>query len=312
MTLQTALIGCGNIGSRYDRGREVPPAYSHAGALHLHPDCALTAIADPNPEYLVECGNRWGIQARYADYTSLFKQYQPDVAIIATPSSLRLPVIQAALAANVQAIICEKPLALTLPEAEQIAALCAAQNVPLFVNFLRRWDVGAQQLAARLPELGALHSLRGDYVNGIANNATHLIDLIHWWGGAVAQIDMVKPVYEGSPLVMFSLDNGAIGSLHPHTGYDIFGLELFFERGIVRLSEGGYRLEIRPLADANPLAQMQTLGAWQSIPSGLDDSLLRLLDNVREVVAGQGAPLCGAAEGVVVSRVLQQILDFAP
>jgi len=308
MPYRAALIGCGNMGSRYDDHRVADPPYSHAGALTLHPDFELIAIADPNEKNLSDCGQRWGIDNCYTSHDALFASHQPDIAIIATPSQIRLAPITVAIRAGVKAIICEKPLALTLEEATKIQTLI--KDIPCVMNFSRRWDSGAQQVPQILQSMGALQSARGVYVNGIANNATHLIDLLHWWVGEIQQINYIDSVYPTSPTVYFKFEQGGVGSLQAHRGFDIFGLELLYEAGLLRLEDGGSIIRYRLTKQVSQLARMPILGDWQSIPSGLNHTLMKMLDNTAQVLRQNTQPLCDITDGVRVTQFLQHIQDM--
>lgn len=314
MVYSVALIGCGKMGSGYDEGRDLKtaPPYSHAGALSQHPDFELVALADSDEAKLAASGERWGVMARYPDPQSLFSALQPDVAIIATPSTIRLSVIKAALEAGVKAIICEKPLALNGLEAQQILTRCAFADVPLLLNFSRRWDSAAQTAATISAELGQIEYVRGLFVGDIKNNGGHLIDLIRWWTGVeIKAVESINAHFEQIKAVQFSLSNGASGELRAIKSYDIFELDLFFEGGRIRLSESGYKIEIQRRQAANALAGMPTLSPSETLPSGLDFALMRMLDNLAGVLRGEAQPLCDGADGLAVSRAFDLIMAAA-
>jgi predicted dehydrogenase len=74
-----------------------------------------------------------------------------DALVIATRHDTHASLTAAALAAG-KAVFCEKPLALSWPELEQVAAAWAASDAPLLVGFNRRHSELARQLADWLPE----------------------------------------------------------------------------------------------------------------------------------------------------------------
>lgn len=303
MIYRVALAGCGRMGSRYDDGRNPPtPPYSHAGAVTQHPKFQLVAVADSDELNRRDCAARWGT-ASYADVGEMLQAHKPDVLIVATPSEIRLGPILAA--AEVRAIVCEKPLALSVAEADEIIQACGEK--PVLVNFSRRWDTAAQSAAAWVEKLGPVQHVRGLYVNGIANNGAHLLDLINWWCGGIAEMTEHYPVYAGSPEIRFRLEKGGGGSLVPVSGYDIFELDVFCQGGVIRLRDSGYTITVQTLADANALTRWPALQSPEKLPSGLDLALPRMLDNLAAVLEGQEKPACGLPEGLAVTRLLDSI-----
>jgi predicted dehydrogenase len=77
--------------------------------------------------------------------------------VLATPHSLHLEQVVAAARAG-KHVFCEKPLALTLADAEQMVAACAAAGVTLAVGHNRRWWPAMRELG-RLAAAGALGTL---------------------------------------------------------------------------------------------------------------------------------------------------------
>jgi predicted dehydrogenase len=210
------------------------------------------------------------------------------------------------LGAGVRAIICEKPLALTLPEAEAIIAACAAADTPLIVNFTRRFDLAAQQAAAWLAEQGPVQAAQGVYVRGIANNGAHLLDLLHWWAGDIQEVVYQRARWPDSPDVVLRLAGGGLAMLNAVSGYDLFRLDVFAAQGVLRLDDGGLKITLRA-ADAPTPSGITSLLPPQRLPSGLDHALMNLYDHAAEVLAGNAAPLCGPLDGLAVTRTLAMI-----
>ena len=77
--------------------------------------------------------------------------------VLATPHSLHLEQVVAAARAG-KHVFCEKPLALTLADAEQMVAACAAAGVTLAVGHNRRWWPAMRELG-RLAAAGAFGTL---------------------------------------------------------------------------------------------------------------------------------------------------------
>lgn len=81
-----------------------------------------------------------------------------DLAIIATPNALHAPQAKAALEAG-KAVVIDKPFALDLAEAREVAALAKARGLFLSVFHNRRWDADFLALKTEL-ESGRLGDIR--------------------------------------------------------------------------------------------------------------------------------------------------------
>lgn len=127
--LRLGLIGCGGI-----------VQLSHAPSYLAIPSLAdVVALADPVAANLAYLGTTFDVPptARYADYLEMLAQADLDVVTIATPHHLHVEHALNAIAAGV-AVISEKPMALTLAEADAILEATERNGVAYTVvhNFL--------------------------------------------------------------------------------------------------------------------------------------------------------------------------------
>ncbi|AYM65749.1 Gfo/Idh/MocA family oxidoreductase [Agrobacterium fabrum] len=127
-TINVGLIGAGRIGSFH--GESV--------AKRLV-DAALIAVADRAPGAAAELADKLGADASYTDVAEMLSHPGLDAVIIATPARFHTNILMQAAEAG-KAIFCEKPMALTLEDADRGIAAAKAAGVPLQVGFNRRWD----------------------------------------------------------------------------------------------------------------------------------------------------------------------------
>ncbi len=127
-TVNVGLIGAGRIGSFH--GESV--------AKRLV-DAELIAVADPAPGAAAKLAERLGADASYTDVAEMLSHPGLDAVIIATPARFHTNILVQAAEAG-KAIFCEKPMALTLEDADRGIAAAKAAGVPLQVGFNRRWD----------------------------------------------------------------------------------------------------------------------------------------------------------------------------
>ena len=87
-----------------------------------------------------------------SDFKALLAATQPDFVDIITPPNTHLDLVKTAVDAGVKAIICQKPLAPNLEEAEQIVAYTAAKNVRLMVHENFRFQPWHQEIKKLIVE----------------------------------------------------------------------------------------------------------------------------------------------------------------
>lgn len=102
------IIGCGMI------------AQFHAKSIAEIPDAELVAAFDSVPEGVDRFAAQYGVKAYY-DLDALLASPDVDVVCICTPSGLHTAQAVAAMKAG-KHVVCEKPMSLTLAEADELIA----------------------------------------------------------------------------------------------------------------------------------------------------------------------------------------------
>jgi len=133
------IIGAGRMGS------------FHAETLARRlPGTRLAAVTDPAPGAAQRLADRLGCPRALTDPGQMLADPAIDAVVIATPARTHAGLVEAAARAG-KAVYCEKPMALTLADANRaIAAACRA-GIALQVGFNRRYDAGSAPLTTRSP-----------------------------------------------------------------------------------------------------------------------------------------------------------------
>ncbi len=132
--LRIGVVGVGHLGQH------------HARILSAMPGVRLVGVADASPERAAAVAARCQTTA-LADYRRLLPAV--DAAVIAVPTVLHREVAGAFLQRGIATLV-EKPMAGTLAEAEQLAALADATGAVLQVGHIERFNPALQALD-RLP-----------------------------------------------------------------------------------------------------------------------------------------------------------------
>lgn len=115
----------------------------------------LVSVVDIDEARADEVAAEFGAKTKHTDFEVLFAEEELDVVSVATPDHLHLAPTLAALHAGVNVLL-EKPMALSVADAEQMVEAVEASGLKLMVNFAPRWQLPVAKLRASLDrgELG--------------------------------------------------------------------------------------------------------------------------------------------------------------
>ena len=135
-----------------------------AGALSSDPERAKASAAD----YDIDLSRAYGsYQELFDRERALPADKRIDFVSIATPNHMHFPVAKAAVEAGFH-VICDKPLTLTLAEAEELAKIVKQSNVVFAVthNYTGYPLVRQAREMVLSGELGEIQAIRAEYIQG--------------------------------------------------------------------------------------------------------------------------------------------------
>jgi len=150
--IKTAVFGAGFMGK------------VHTEQIRRLGNVEIVALAAVSEQEASQFGAAYGIERTTADWKSLLADSEIQAVHICTPNVLHYPMAKAALEAG-KAVLCEKPLTMTVAEARELVQLAQAKGVPNCVNHnLRYYPVvqQARQMVAR-GDLGEILIVQGTY-----------------------------------------------------------------------------------------------------------------------------------------------------
>lgn len=113
------------------------------------PGATCAAIYNHTREKAARLAGEFAIPAVYDDAAALLDEVRPDFVDIITDPSTHGAFVELAARRRVP-VVCQKPLAPTLAEAERLARICTEAGVPLIVHENWRWQHPLRQLKAVL------------------------------------------------------------------------------------------------------------------------------------------------------------------
>lgn len=223
--MRICVVGSGAVG------------LTHVETIAHTPGYALAGIADPAPS-AEAVARQYGTPA-FADHRDLIAAQQPQGAVIAAPNALHLPIGRDFLEAGIP-ILVEKPVANTVAEGMELAAISARTGVPVLVGHHRRHHPAirkARELIAagtlgRLATVSITYNLmkppsyfeaawrREPGVGGpLLINAIHEIDLLRFTVGEISEVMALSSsgirnfAVEDTAAILFRLETGTLATL---------------------------------------------------------------------------------------------------
>lgn len=232
--LKFALVGCGRIAKRHSE---------LLGNSQIQGAC-LVAVCDLVEDKAKKIGEQFSVPF-FTDMHEMMRSVNIDVVVVLTESGLHAQHV-VALARYGKHIVVEKPMALTLDDADAMIQACDQAGCKLFVVKQNRFNVPVAKARQAL-ETGRFGKLtmgtvrvrwcrpqsyydqaawRGTWaMDGgvLANQASHHVDMLEWMMGDVLSVFAMSTTAladieaEDTAVVILRFKNGAIGAIEATT-----------------------------------------------------------------------------------------------
>jgi len=116
-------ISVGVIGARF-------AADLHTTSYSRIPGVRITAVCDKDEQALAEFAGKWNIPHKYTDYREMLDRKDIELISVCVPNFLHHEIVLAAAEAG-KHIVCEKPLATSLEDGEEMVEKCQSHGVKL-------------------------------------------------------------------------------------------------------------------------------------------------------------------------------------
>ncbi|MEM5015076.1 Gfo/Idh/MocA family oxidoreductase [Metabacillus indicus] len=327
MSVRFGLIGCGFISKRHVKAI----ADCSMASLEAVSDLKEERMADAIADYKGAAGDEKDVIA-YTDYTEMLSNQDIDVIVITVISSLHAKMAMEALNAN-KHVILEKPMALSIKEADAINELSTARKKRVMVCHQLRFlpllakmkeviadgKIGKPYYAIasirinRSKEYYESAPWRGTWKHDggmLLNQGIHLIDLMQWFlgsaekvSGEILQKNMTKET-EDAALGIVTFENGAKGVIEANVisqpaniGY---ALSVFGEKGTLSVEGPSLSRVSRWHAEGSEL-DIQELEAY----SRSFDEQLAMYENLIESISHESSePLISGVEGKKAMEII--------
>ena len=325
-----AVIGCGSIAQHLHL-----PGYAKRG------DISRLVGVDPVAERRAEVEEKFSLAATYSDYREMFAHERPDFVSVCTPNVFHAEHALAALQAGAHLLL-EKPMTLTLAEAQAVSVAATAAGKQVMIGFshrLRRSNQAIKQLlqdgAIGEPFMIRIRFAHGGPFPGWAKSdwfyqpelagggalfdmGIHAIDLCEWLIGPITSVIAVmgtlrKPIALDDNAVM-ALEFGARAMGYIEVGWTsgpgFLGLEIYGDAGsIINDYDAPLRL-CRGIS--SPDMQAGPAYSWEEVPVSVGPETWEVEINyfLDAILAGQPIEM-GLDAGIASLAVALAAMDSA-
>jgi len=182
-------------------------AWSYARVLKELPETELVAVYDDDKSRLRKAAEAYGVRSLYVDYEELLKKEDIDAVIITSENARHAEMAIAAAEAG-KHILCEKPIATTLKDADSMLMAAKRAGVKFQTAFVMRYHAATVQVKKLIEEgeigkiLAIISTNHGRYPGGwfgdpelagggaVMDHTVHVADLMRWY-----TVDEVEEVY---------------------------------------------------------------------------------------------------------------------
>ena len=167
---KVGIIGCGNI------------AREHARAYGKINNMKVITGAELDPDKREKFAKDFGLQSSYENYQEMLEKESLDIVSVCTWPKTHCDAVCKAAQSDCKGIMCEKPMATSLGEADRMLKACRENNVRLAIGHHHRFDpqlVKAKELIND-KAVGDVFLLWGHCSLDLMNNGSHVVDMINF------------------------------------------------------------------------------------------------------------------------------------
>lgn len=289
--IKIGIIGCGAIAEKV-----------HVAGYNNCPECEIVALADIHESRLKELGKKNNVTALYTDYKEMLDNERLDAVSVCTPNDIHAEQTIECAKRGIN-ILCEKPMATSINEADAMLKAAKDNNVILMVGFTHRFknfNIKAKELLdsgvigtpfmirARFAHDGPYKSwsAKSDWFfdpirakgGALLDMGIHAIDMCRYFFGEITQVTgqigtLVKEIkVEDSALLLLMFESGSQGYIE--VGWSSkkgpLGFEIYGTKGTIIVD---YTTPIKIWSEDNP--------SWQTIDAkggGWDTEIRHFID----------------------------------
>ena len=311
---RAAVIGLGRMGSTFDdeiqRGGAIFLPYCHAPSYMASPHTELVAGADLHEGQGAIFAERWGLSGQniYRDYRDMLAAERPDIVSVCTTARHRAAILRDAIEAGVKAIWAEKPITLSLADADAVIDLSIRKGVAIAVNCSRRHNPFLTEAARMVQEgeLGEILQITAYAECHISHNGSHAIDTmrylvggdVEWVFGEMESDEKAAADEDLRGNGYLAFDNGARGFLRAlPTGIAPWEFDVIGTEGRVRSLANGAETQYYCWVPGGLRDEGLPARAPFPLPTSIQGTGLSVIADLVDAIETGSDPRCSAEDG---------------
>ncbi len=185
-----AIIGLGNAAWKIDQDKRRKEIWTHTKAYINHPNTNLVAVCDIDSDKQKEFSEKYPEIPTYSTVGDMFKANKIDIVSVCTPYTTHYDILLDVVQYETKAVFCEKPFCGDVQKAAHIISLYEELNIPLAVNYMRRWD----NLYLKVKEaiikgrFGKLKCIVGLTNTAFYTSSSHMVDMMTMLAGKLSLV----------------------------------------------------------------------------------------------------------------------------
>jgi len=316
MKYNVLIIGAGKIGAFFDK-RGSKNILTHAHAFTKHKDFKLVGFVDINRQKARKAVSTWGGKAFFT-IEEAFSQEEIDIAVVAVPDEFHYEVLQKISQFPLKLVFTEKPLTKTLPEAERIYQLYKKKNIPVAVNYTRRFIPEFIDIRQDIDKnkYGDYVTGTGYYGKGFLHNGSHLIDLLRWFLGEIKSstiinsfVDFDKNDPSISAVLNFKKKKHFFLQFVDCHLFTVFEIDLLFEKKRILIKNGGSKIEKYEIKENKLLKEYRNLVKVKEIKTSVNKSMFYAVENIYSFLTKGKSLECNLENGYKTIKICLDILN---
>lgn len=181
----------------------------------------LAACMSRSKEKVKTIAKKYGFQEWFTELTDFINKSNVDAAIVCTPKQTHYEIVMKLLNNGIN-VFCEKPMAMSIKEAEEMVECAEKNNLILMIGFNRRYapvyEWAKKEFEDKRPDICiALKNRPGTEYRATMENAIHMVDLMRFFCGECIEIKAYSkfddPYYETNAAALLRFDEGTFGFL---------------------------------------------------------------------------------------------------
>lgn len=269
----------------------------HAGSYSGNvKNAELLALCDPCEENLKAAQEEVEVKYVYTDYREVMKNAEIDAVIVVTPTKFHHEIVLAAARAG-KHIFCEKPMAVSEEECDDMIRACEENGVKLQLGFMRRFDKNFRRGKELIDsgEIGEVTSIKSnthgpsepkEWMFDVRNSYgpigevnSHDFDTLRWYAGCEVkkiyaaghnfrspEMKEKYPEYYDTCMALLEFENGILGTIsgaqYVKYGYDARA-EILGTKGIVKV--GSQRADDVEVTAQDQKNRSDSVNSWRTL-----------------------------------------------